>query len=55
MVLGSRHSYQRPVLGFGRPWTPMVKILILVNGGVFLAQNDRPEADLLMLEGFGSD
>ncbi len=30
--------YSRASIGFGRPWTPMVKMLILVNGGVFLAQ-----------------
>lgn len=28
----------RPSMGFGRPWTPMVRILILINGGVFLAE-----------------
>ena len=31
-------SYGRPSIGFGRPWTPMVRILILVNGGIFLAE-----------------
>lgn len=30
--------YTRTSFGFGRPWTPTVKALILVNGGVFLAQ-----------------
>ena len=30
--------YSRASIGFGRPWTPMVKMLILVNGGIFLAQ-----------------
>lgn len=34
-----RHTYHsRPSLGFGRSWTPMVRVLILINGGVFLAQ-----------------
>ena len=33
-----RVSHGRPSFGFGRPWTPMVRILILVNGGVFLAE-----------------
>ena len=31
-------SQNRPAIGFGRPWTPMVRILILINGGVFLFQ-----------------
>ena len=30
--------YTRPSIGFGRPWTPMVRILILINGAVFLAE-----------------
>lgn len=30
--------YTRPSIGFGRPWTPMVRMLILVNGAVFLAE-----------------
>ena len=34
-----RYTYQsRPSLGFGRSWTPMVRILILINGGAYLAQ-----------------
>lgn len=32
------YRYARPTMGFGRPWTPMVKILILANGGIFLAE-----------------
>jgi membrane associated rhomboid family serine protease len=34
-----RYTYQtRPTFGFGRPWTPMVRILILTNAGIFLAE-----------------
>ncbi len=37
------YTYQRrPSLGFGRAWTPMVKRLILINGGVFLLQLFMP-------------
>lgn len=36
MVRGS--YYTRSSIGFGRPWTPMVRMLILINGGVFLAE-----------------
>jgi membrane associated rhomboid family serine protease len=31
-------SYAGPGFGFGRPWTPTVRALILACGGVFLAQ-----------------
>lgn len=33
-----RTMYPRPVFGFGRPWTPAVRALILACGGVWLAQ-----------------
>lgn len=36
-MLGGTY-YTRPSIGFGRPWTPMVRMLILINGGVFLAE-----------------
>jgi membrane associated rhomboid family serine protease len=31
-------SYAGPVFGFGRPWTPAVRALILACGGVYLVQ-----------------
>jgi membrane associated rhomboid family serine protease len=34
----STYQYARPTIGFGRPWTPAVRALILACGGVFLAQ-----------------
>ena len=42
-VCGRTH-YTRPAIGFGRPWTPMVRVLILINGGVFLAELVAGEA-----------
>jgi membrane associated rhomboid family serine protease len=30
--------HARSTFGFGRSWTPMVRILILANGGIFLAE-----------------
>ena len=34
----SSYTYARPTIGFGRPWTPAVRAIILACGGVFLLQ-----------------
>lgn len=36
--MASPYTYARPTIGFGRPWTPAVRVLILACGGVFLVQ-----------------
>lgn len=53
MSYGSR-SYAGAGFGFGRPWTPAVRVLILACGGVYLAQllfgRSFPIVDLFALD-----
>jgi membrane associated rhomboid family serine protease len=46
-------SSYRPTVGFGRPWTPAVRAIILACGGVYLAQ--LLLADRLLQELFALD